>query len=181
MNGMIMIQFGMLSVIILIAFTLFWSKLWKGSGLFSRSDVLSIIIQLGIMIWAVIFFLIGLTKLVLLSGWDNTNTFLTIGVPLLVITFFLFKICRNYYTTKQELKEIKQATTICKTWAFSFPYVSEDNTHIKLYLKKGKPVGKLIISDVTEEQALELNGNKGSLPKDVLLEVYTIEENSIIH
>ncbi|WP_307535447.1 hypothetical protein [Paenibacillus sp. W4I10] len=139
--------------------------------------MISILVQFVLIVWAIVSFFIGLTKVVIASGISSLTITLTLGIPLLIIIFFSLKIYRNYSKTKVELRKIKDASEICKKWAFSFPFVSQNNTQFKLYLRKGSPAGKIIITDVTKEQATELYSEKTNLPSGILLEVYTKSEN----
>ncbi|MEK4456339.1 hypothetical protein [Paenibacillus sp. FSL R10-2748] len=183
MNIMIMVQFGSLFLIFFIAFILYSTRLWKASGLFGSFDVKSILLQLVLIAWAIVSFFVGLIKMIIVSGLAVSTIVLTMGIPILLIAFFSIKIYRNYFITRQELKRMKNASVLCKQWASSFPFISEENTQLKLHLREGKPEGKMIITNVTEEQASELYSQKQDLPKGIFLDVYPVKEDNknLIH
>lgn len=172
------IQLGLLLFWILVSFFLFYFSLWKTSFPISRTKSLQIIFANFLpFAWIASSFVFGLIyiSLNLIPQSDLYPVlFLLIipGILILVISSRILirnKILQNHDIFSMKL--IEQKKKEIEEWSKQFNFLNEENIEIKLYLSRGRPVGRIKVNQVNKTEITKLKSKKESLPEGIYLEV----------
>lgn len=184
----ILIQIGLIIILYVISAIFLRTQAWKIGFPFSLKKVTKVVLfKLVPFIWGLLSFAIGISY-ALLNAEDKQQQvqllLLTI-VPLIVISlagysFFI----QAYKDKKNEVDEdqlLKDKTKEFKAWAEQFGFLEDQIVGMKIYISKGKPVGRVQIKNLTESQITELANNKDELPEGIYLEIDNTDTKSNNH
>lgn len=172
------IQLGLLLFWILVSFLFYYFSLWKVSFPISRKKSLQIIfLNFLPFAWLASSFFLGLIYLSLnLISQSNLFPVLFLlvipGIVILVISSRIMmrnKILQNHEIFSKKLIEHKRKEI--EEWSRQFNFLSEDNIEIKLYMSRGRPVGRIKVNRVNKTEITKLKSKKENLPEGVYLEV----------
>ncbi|MEK4030675.1 hypothetical protein MKZ02_19355 [Pseudobacillus sp. FSL P4-0506] len=107
------------------------------------------------------------------------NDYFFLSITRLLIPMLLgIMLSVQYLYHKQEntarveiTKKISEKRQECLKWFSRFPFIEKGKINVQIYKSKDSIVGKAIVKDVTEEQAMELKLFEEFLPEDVSLMV----------
>jgi hypothetical protein len=159
-------------------FYLYQRKLWKARFPFNANQVFKALFLIVLPIcWQGSSLVLGLGLLVTNASAviSPSFLFLLIILPIISLTLTAIWLILRY---RSELIEnsnhqnaIMQKVSECKQWIQKFEFINNQMIDVKIYISNGKPVGKLIVHDVTKDQAKLITEDKQGPPKDVYLEV----------
>ncbi|MFE5749740.1 hypothetical protein, partial [Bacillus tropicus] len=90
-----------------------------------------------------------------------------------ILLLILFLVLMYYQIQKKNEKNIEQDIFYkrqeCLDWFRNFSFVDESKVQIQIYDTKNSIVGKAIVSNVTDEEAMELKASKDSFPENISL------------
>ncbi|WP_242284880.1 hypothetical protein LS996_22970 [Bacillus cereus] len=167
-------------LIIQLAIGLLWFIIWSIIGvfrsqkvgfLFDKKDIFKLVYYIALPISY--FLTIVFVEVIFLFkfGLDSFGVNHTI-IPFTLIAI-LFLVYRYYQMQKKDEKKTEQAIYYkrqeCLEWFRNFSFVDENKVQIQIYDTKNSIVGKAIISNVTDEEAMELKASKDSFPENISL------------
>jgi hypothetical protein len=82
---------------------------------------------------------------------------------------------------KRRNEDIHIKRTQCIAWLEQFPFIQVDQYKPKIYISKGRAVGRLNIHVKNDQEKAKLIEKKSELPDNIYLEVFTVEKKNIIN
>lgn len=179
----------MLLVSIAAGIYIYHSKMWKGGFPFGNLQILKV---LGLIfvpaLWMILILFIGLLLFVLGEVQSNAAmVFIAyIGIPIVflvsIIVFFIVHQVINNKNEKKMKQDIEKKVEQCREWVEKFPFINNEMIEVKIYISNGKPVGRLIIQNISLEQVSSLDKSKSLLPEGIYLELVSEDEsNNTLH
>lgn len=167
-------------LIVQLAIGLLWFITWsiigifrsrKVSFLFDKKDAFKLVyyicLPISYFVTVILIEIISLLK----KGWD-TFSFAQLVIPCILL-LMLFSVLMYYQIQKKNEKNIEQniyhKRQECLEWFRNFSFVDEKKVQIQIYDIKNSIAGKAIISNVTDEEAMELKASKDSFPENISL------------
>jgi Ca2+/Na+ antiporter len=83
------------------------------------------------------------------------------------VLYFIVMSMRHKQKTKKEEKIKNELHQTIQKWIESFSFLTSKKCNIQVYLSKGKPVGKVFIDNITNEQYYELKAQEEQLSTNV--------------
>lgn len=164
--------------IILVIYIIFWGllyylKLWRLSFPFNKMTSIKVILSLFLPFsWLLSSLVIGLF-LLLSKQLSKLDKMLLIYFPLVsLLALFV-----NYYinslkynnSEKQIQKNINLLRDTCHNWVLQFPFLDENKYDLQVFISKNKPVGRMVLYELTCSEEKIINQHKDKLPQEVTL------------
>lgn len=157
--------------IIIIIWVIFWGaiyyfKFWTLSFPFKKMTSIKIIFSLYLPLsWLLSSLLIGVIIVIVRQQSVLDNIFLIL-FPLIAlvlmsfyygISYFLFRKSENQLQTN-----IRNFRDTCQKWILQFPFIDESKYDLQVFVSKDRPVGRMVIYELTfcEEKALKAETDK---------------------
>lgn len=72
---------------------------------------------------------------------------------------------------KKEKEHLQAKRLLCEEWLNQFPFVDSMNRRVQLYISKGEAVGRVVVREVTEDEAILIETKRCDLPERIHLEI----------
>ncbi|MBO7747336.1 hypothetical protein I8J29_24430 [Paenibacillus sp. MWE-103] len=180
-----LIQVGLLIFWYAIAFFVIRLKSWKMSFPINPSLFSKIIITRVVpFFWGLSSFIYGI--IIVLQNFDKQKLL----IPIMFLTVFPLSIFviigvsawrKSVTDDKREKSEEELINTKKKEfiqWTNQFGFLNENMIEMRLYISKGKPVGRIGIRGLSESQLDELAQHKDELPEGLFLELVGYKHNN---
>jgi hypothetical protein len=186
MPNWLMLQIGLLLVWLIIALISYYGGLWTSSGPIGRRRILQfLMLKIVPLAWLTSSIFIGL-YLLFTNSYQLTkfSLIMTIFLPIVSLLFIIGSLANENSKLKKKQQENEKKMELkkneCEKWVSSIFFLSPQDVTIKLYLSNEKATGRIIITNVTDEQSeLIKERYRDSIPKGIYLEVNSSE--SILH
>lgn len=153
--------------------SVYYFRLWTLSAPFNKVTSLRIIfLHLIPLSWLLSSFFVGLL-LFIIDTLEQADIVLSVFVPLgILLIYYIYFWFNN--STKQQREEyiqnnIKNFKDNCQNWIKQFPFINEDKYDLQVFISKDKPVGRMIVYELTHKEENELREQKAELPSGVTL------------
>ncbi|WP_307415060.1 hypothetical protein [Paenibacillus sp. W2I17] len=185
MPNWLWLQFALLLVWLIIASFSYYGGLWTASGPVGRRKILQFLMLKFIpLAWLTSSLMIGLYFVVKNYQFTKLSFFMTIALP--VVSLFIIICSLAYENSKlkreqqENEKKMESKKDECEKWIRSISFINSQDVTLKLFLSNDKATGRIIVTNVTEEQSeLIKNRYMDSLPKGIYLEVISCD--GIVH
>jgi hypothetical protein len=178
-----LIQLGLLLFWFLVSFFMYYFSLWNTSFPFSRTKSFRMVfLNFFPFIWLASSFIVGLLyiglNITIRSDLIPVLSLLIIpGILIIVLASRLMirnKILQNHEIFSEKL--IEQKRKEIEEWKNNFNFLNEDNIEIKLYMSRGRPVGRVKVGPVNKAEYNKLKNNNSNLPEGIYLEIIDIDD-----
>ncbi|MDW7614891.1 hypothetical protein SC499_09140 [Peribacillus simplex] len=165
---------GILLVIwIVIWGAIYYLQLWRLSFPFEKMTSFKIVLSLFLPFsWLSSSFLIGIIYS-LIGDFVFLDKVLVIFIPLIIlIVMFIYYFINSsiYHKNENQIQtSIKNLKENCQKWILQFPFISEEQYDLQIFISKDRPVGRMIIYELTCNEERVLKEQTGDLPKEVTL------------
>ncbi|OOE14062.1 hypothetical protein [Fictibacillus arsenicus] len=170
-----------LSGALLIFWTVFWFiiykfQLWTISFPLSKSTVLKAMVTIIIPVsWLTTTLIFGVF-LAILKEETFFELFTLVFFPLILLILILLVLylenIKYHKIRKNEQNELNEIKNNIILWLNQFSFLTQKNYDLQIFISKNKPVGKIIIHDVSNEEASRLKESKNQLPSTVSLLIF---------
>ncbi|WDV94192.1 hypothetical protein [Brevibacillus parabrevis] len=170
----IWIQVGLMLFWAIVGYLIYQAKLWKASFLLGKTGAFKIIFfGLVPIAWCISSIIVGVgyTLMGESLGAFFSPLVMMILIPAVLLTIRLVSIWyREREMRVQEREKFNQLTTFknkCSLWVEQFPYVNPDMIDIRVHYLGSRPTGTIVIKNVTEYEAHEIEKQKSKLPEGI--------------
>jgi hypothetical protein len=156
-----------------IWFSVYYLRLWTLSTPFTKETSLKIVIFHFLPLsWLSSSFIVG-TILYNITRLEKVDIILLLFFPFCSVIFYFINFWFNNSTHQQReeyiQKSIKSFKENCQNWVNQFPFISEENYDLQVFISKDKPVGRMIVYELTNIEESALKEHKEELPSGVTL------------
>lgn len=159
--------------ILFTTWALFWlvlynRNLWTLSTLFSKEISFKIVVfHLFPLTWLSSSIILGIIKFITRPEY-STDFYMLIVVPLIIILVIIFDHLAANIKTKQNDNKLKdnmqRFKEHCQNWILQFPFINENQYELEVFISKERPVGRMIVYELTETEASLLKKHEEELP-----------------
>jgi hypothetical protein len=172
MTAWVYIQIVMLVGWLVAALIFYRVRAWKLSSPLSPYTGLILSVRFAVVAWLVSSILLGIVYLIITMARGKLLPVITLLV--FPVTVIMTIAIRNYFITgefKRRDDDIRTKTRAIKEWAHKFEFLNNEMIEIKLYVSNGSATGRLVITDVDQNEAEEINKHRNELPDQIHLVV----------
>ncbi|QDH21225.1 hypothetical protein [Saccharibacillus brassicae] len=177
MSTSLLIEIVLLIACLLLVSLFYYRKGWKASFPFKNTDIFKLLYTLVFpMLWGSSSVICGFIYLFLSKNFNSLDFLFLFGFPTILMTFTFWKFRKNNKhieeIKREEDTKVRDKSKKTEDWVHQFSFVEEQDFNIKTYISKGRPISRLFIYNVNNEQQKELKNNEDLLPDGVYLEIF---------
>lgn len=149
-------------------------KLWTSGFPFGRKHMLQLTWLLFFPVsWFFALVVFGLIYMYFTSETNQNIWYFVVWIPSVLFIVLVLVYIVLYLKRKRKDQDIESKIAYkraeCIEWIKRFTFLSENNTKLQISISNGNPVGKIIISQITEEEERRLIPYEEDLPEGISL------------